>query len=474
MSMRPPEATAAPAAAAPRPPEAPGVVERTQAFVREKQRELLPSLIPGPTSLQRLVPNEGRSFSAGVNAGVVQLNGTGTTAPVSAEPGKDPRVNVEVRTELNAGPQAQIPFVAGAGVTIGGAVTTQLQIPPNDFRAMRAGEKPFPDVMDPRTLPDNSEATIRAEFTSNVMMGSRLPGPGLISGFNDTGTQSHGRAVNIERNGNTVTVTAGDTAALQRSLALRTKLAPGAELSASTELRNSQGLERRQFDVSTEQGRRDYQQFVRDSLSPRPPDPAAQPLELPRTSEQPLEQRLEVQQRTAIATPGFLPFQASFELSRTEVERTQRRNDQGTEIQTRARADDVTLSSQTQLNHQGEVVSQEAAVRFNNLHPATASYLREAFGQDPAQGPRDSVELRLNRESLTSLQDRLRQAYPENRRPHLPPPQRALVDGLLAARSPEQAAAQLLRMRNGSWAGETLLGARAAHPQRLPLPGEVR
>lgn len=464
------EFEAAPAAPRPEAPaQAPevGRIEQGRVALREAQQRLLPSLVPSPSALGAVVPGEGRGFEAGLDVGVASGSISAQTAPASAAPGEDPRVTVQVRTELNGGGTLGVPFVAGVEGSLGGRMTTQLELPPRDFAAMRAGERPFPDVNDPRTLPEGARATLQSEFTTNVGGRARLP-RGPVGGLRVEETVAQGRALQVEREGNLVTVSGGDTRSQESRVtgSLRGTPLP-VSATGERELRTTTAGDRRQFDVSTEQGRADYQAYLREQLTP--------PL-TPGAAESGPITRVDLQQRGALTTPRFLPIAGSLEFNRSEAS-FQVRPDGATELQ--ARHNDATMSTLRRPGVDGGSETTETGFRLNNVSPRDQMAFRQALGMTRADrfGPglpgSTGVDLRITPEGLERMQSLIRDTYPPERLAGMHGHEQALMRDLLAAQRPEDAARAMLFARSGTVLStfQKLTGATA---HRRSIPFEVR
>ncbi|MDX2010790.1 MAG: hypothetical protein SFW67_11385 [Myxococcaceae bacterium] len=441
-------------------------VEQGRAAVREAQQRLLPNLVPSPAALGAVVPGEGRGLEAGFNVGVASGSISAQTAPESAQPGQDPRVNVQVRTELAGGGALGVPFVAGVEGSLGGRMTTQLELPPRDFAAMRAGERPFPDLQDPRTLPEGATATLQSEFTTNV--GGRFRPPrGPAGGLRIEETRAQGRALQVQREGDLVTVTGGDTQSRESRVtgSLRGTPLP-VQASGERELRTTAGGERRQFDVSTEQGRADYQAYLREQLTP--------PL-VPGTESGPIT-RVDLQQRGAITTPRFLPVAGSLEFNRTEAS-LQALPDGGTELQ--ARHNGATLSRIQRPGVDGGPPTTETGFRLNGVSPQEQRAFRDVLGLGRADrfGPgmpgSTGVDLRVTPEGLGRMQGLIRDTFPPERLAQMHGHERALMQDLLAARTPDDAARAMLFARSGTVLS-TFQKLHGATGGQRAIPFEVR
>lgn len=441
-----------------------GAIDRGAGAVRTAQQQLLPSLVPTPSMLGRVVPDPGRGIEAGLNVGAASGAISAQTAPVSQQPGQDPRVNVQVQTELALGGTFGVPFAAGIEGSLGGRITTQLDLSPGDFAAMRSGARPFPDLNDPRTLPEGATATLQSEFTTNT--GGRMITPRAPTGsVRFESTSALGSQLQLQRTGDQVTVTGGRTLSNEErtTVGLRVLPAmPGLPLVAETQLRQSSIGETRTFDVSNEQGRQDYQAYLRAQLTPpRTNDGAPNPVT-----------RLELQQRGAISTPRFLPVATSWELTRSEAS-FQVNPDGSTELQ--ARHNDVTMSTRTDAQGQ-----RETWLRFNGVNPRDQLQYRNLFGltradrRGPGMPGQTGVEVSFNQEQLGQLQQLIRDTYPAQRLEQMQPGQeRRLMEQVLAARTPEDAARAMLFARPGLVLKTFgMLGAATAFQR--PIPGSIR
>ncbi|MCU0701259.1 MAG: hypothetical protein MUC96_32515 [Myxococcaceae bacterium] len=452
-------------AAAERPAEV-SRVEQGRAAVREAQQRLLPNLVPSPAALGAVVPGEGRGLEAGFNVGVASGSISAQTAPESAQPGQEPRVNVQVRTELAGGGALGVPFVAGVEGSLGGRMTTQLELPPRDFAAMRAGERPFPDLQDPRTLPEGATATLQSEFTTNV--GGRFRPPrGPAGGLRIEETRAQGRALQVQREGDLVTVTGGDTQSRESRVtgSLRGTPLP-AQVSGERELRTTAEGERRQFDVSTEQGRADYQAYLREQLTP--------PL-VPGAEGGPVT-RVDLQQRGALTTPRFLPVAGSLEFNRTEAS-LRALPEGGTELQ--ARHNGATMSRIQRPGVDGGPPTTETGFRLNGVSPHEQRAFRDVLGLGRADrfGPgmpgSTGVDLRVTPEGLGRMQGLIRDTFPPERLAQMHGNERALMQDLLAARTPDDAARAMLFARSGTVLS-TFQKLRGATGGQRAIPFEVR
>jgi hypothetical protein len=441
-------------------------LEQGRAQLREAQQRLLPNLVPSPAALGAVVPGEGRGLEAGFNVGVATGSISAQTAPASALPGQEPRVAVQVRTELAAGGTLGVPFVAGVEGSLGGRMTTQLELPPKDFAAMRAGERPFPDLNDPRTLPEGATATLQSEFTTNVGGRARLP-RGPVGGLRVEETQARGRALEVQREGDLVTVTGGDTRSRESRVtgSLRGTPLP-VQASGERELRTTTGGERRQFDVSTEQGRADYQAYLREQLTP--------PL-TPGTGEAPIT-RVDLQQRGTVTTPRFLPVAASLDLNRTDASLLAL-PDGGTALQ--ARHNDATMSRIQRPGVDGGPPTTETGFRLNNVSPQDQRAFRDVLGLTRADrfGPgmpgSIGVDLRLTPESLGQMQGLIRDTFPPERLAQMHGHEQALMRDLLAARTPDDAARAMLFARSGTVLS-TFQKLRGATGMQRAIPFQVQ
>ena len=428
-------------------------------------------ILAGAVTPTGSLPDNGRQRETELRAGVAGARQQVTVGQPHVEPGgTQPRQQVEVQREATVGLNPSLPFrKLEGGANTGVTANAQFNMTSADVEAIRRGDRPMPDLNDPRTLPVGSSATLRAETQQSTAGGAGFRGVGVYQ----QNTQSQGQQVQVERlSEERVRVSSGPTRGERTETEGRHMLAPLGAVTGEQNLRLSQTTGSREFDISTPEGRTAYQQHVAQSLQPNG------------TTTGPVsEATLEANNRVAGGFRLSVPFARlgnNGELASQEVSATYRATEEGgVQRDVRARMDDVAMNSTRTFRPDGteDPSAARTTVTLNNLNANDARNLRFAFGQTDRVpiGRTNSAELQITPQSLGDLQGRIRDRFGgdagvanmgASR-------ERAFYQAMLGAQSPEDAARVMMQTRHAGYLNYALMPLRMGDREFRPLPGSV-
>ena len=240
------------------------VARAEEQSIRQRVENQILAGAAAPTSS---LPGNGRERETELRAGVAGAREQVTVSQPRVEPGNtQPTQQIEVQREATVGLNPSLPFrKLEGGANAGVAASAQFNMTSADVEAIRRGDRPMPDLNDPRTLPVGSSATLRAETQTSTAAGGAFRGVGM---YQQT-TQSQGQQVQVERlSEDRVRVSTGPTRGERTETEGRHTLAPLSAVTGEQNLRLSQTTGSREFDISTPEGRTAYQQHLAQSLQP--------------------------------------------------------------------------------------------------------------------------------------------------------------------------------------------------------------
>jgi hypothetical protein len=169
-------------------------------------------------------------------------------------------VTTEGTTSVNLGGEVDV-GVGGFGANYTEGVKTQYQarLSDEDYAKVESGQAELPDPFNPDSLPEGSSVLLN----SSDFQGTGFEASYRALSLETNVTQEEGVSVAVEKTGeNTVRVTAGPTEAVENSFQLGLSLGPAsAHIGNTTEL-DQFTLKTAEFDLSTDEGRAAYNNFL--------------------------------------------------------------------------------------------------------------------------------------------------------------------------------------------------------------------
>jgi hypothetical protein len=169
-------------------------------------------------------------------------------------------VTAEGTMSVNLGGEVDLGTVGfGANYTEGVRTQYQVRMSDEDYAKVQSGQAQMPDPFNPDSMPEGSSVLLN----STDFQGTGFEASYRALSLETNVTQEQGVSVAVEKTGETtVRVTAGPTEAIENSFQLGLSLGPAsAHIGNTTEL-DQFTLKTAEFDLSTEEGRAAYNNFL--------------------------------------------------------------------------------------------------------------------------------------------------------------------------------------------------------------------
>lgn len=176
-------------------------------------------------------------------------------------------VTAEGTMSVNLGGEVDLGTVGfGANYTEGVRTQYQVRMSDEDYAKVQSGQAQMPDPFNPDSMPEGSSVLLN----STDFQGTGFEASYRALSLETNVTQEQGVSVAVEKTGpNTVRVTAGPTEAVENSFQLGLSLGPAsAHIGNTTEL-DQFTLKTAEFDLSTDEGRAAYNNFLATGQLPQ-------------------------------------------------------------------------------------------------------------------------------------------------------------------------------------------------------------
>jgi hypothetical protein len=189
-----------------------------------------------------------------------------STSNVESEDGFT-TVTAEGSMSVNLGGEVDLGTVGfGANHTEGVKTKYQIRMSDEDYARVQSGQAQMPDPFNPDTMPEGSSVLLNS---------TDFQGTGFEASYRNLKletnvTQEQGVSVAVEKTGpNTVRVTAGPTEAVENSFKLGLSLGPASAHIGNTTRLDEFTLKTAEFDLSTDEGRAAYNNFLATGQLPQ-------------------------------------------------------------------------------------------------------------------------------------------------------------------------------------------------------------
>jgi len=294
---------------------------------------------------------------------------------------------------------------AGAGVFVGDELSYGVTLREEDYHKVLAGELPFPDPGDVRSLPDGSKVLLRSEDFVNTTQSLKYY---KLLGVSASHTDGHGSAVALEARGDQVRVLAGPTDVVSSGVSLslggtvgKGPLKVGTELSltGSNTLRD---FELRYADVSKDSGQLAFEQFMKTAEVPRPGEVGITDAGEVHKLEYDGSSRVEGSMTVGPKTVNGVLLQGRSVTGRTmDVEHNDGRHD----ISGIASEGGVSVFENVKLAPDGTAVQRQTGLLLDRVDHHMGAALGETYGQHTANKSYD-VQLEMNQQQYMELRNR--------------------------------------------------------------------
>lgn len=366
---------------------------------------------------------------ANIDANVTRDNGY-VTVSVAAE------ASVTASGSLNLNPVS-----IGGSATAGANATYTVRLSEEDYERLKSGEIPPPNPFDPSTIPDGGSVQLDQAQFQGTSLEAGFRHNALKIGLSGEVTESEGSSLRVERNGDSVQVTAGPTQSITNNATVSLGAGPASiELGNNTTLSN-QTFATAEFDLSTPEGQAAYDAFSRTGSLPDQEGPGVDNV----LTVQDVDFRSEAELRAKLGPLSFDfggPVNTGHLTITTHPDGSQDLVGTARYSAGEAVGPELTVTRSFDASGKEDTDKTRYSYNFDELDESGRELLYTSFGYSPEEARRAArngdVQLTFSEDQLTALADRAREVLAAN--PHA---DQGLAGLLADAETPEQVARTL-------------------------------